>query len=378
VQPDLRPLFEVDDEVVYLNCPAMSPLLRTVRVAGEQALARRARPWTIRAADWFTEVERLRGLAGGLLGSDSDHVALVPSSSYGMAVAARNLHAGPGQRVVLLAHEFPSSFHTWRAFTERTGAELVPVEREPDQTWTDAVVATIDERTAVVVVPNVHWTNGALVDIPEIARRTRAVAGAALAIDASQSFGMMPLDLDDVRPDFLVSVGYKWQLGPVGISYLYVDERHHGGEPLEENWAVRAGADDFASLVDYHDAYQPGARRFDVGQRPNYGLVPMAVAGLEQLEAWSIAAVGEAVAAITARIADGAAALGLDPLPAGERGPHILGIGLPDGAAARVSAALHEDNVVVSVRGSSLRIGPYLHTHDADVERFLAALAAAV
>ena len=374
---DLRHLFEVDDEFAYLNVPYMSPLLRSVRMAGEQALARRARPWTIRAPDWFTEIERLRGLAAGLLGTDADHVALVPSSSYGLAVAARNLPAGPGQRVVLLDHEFPSSYYTWQASTQRTGAELVRVDRAPGESWTEAVLATIDERTAIVVAPHVHWTNGALVDLPAVATQARA-AGAALVIDASQSFGIMPLDLARVRPDFLISVGYKWQLGPVGLSYLYVDERHHGGEPIEQNWMVRAGADDFASLVDYQDEYLPGARRFDMGQRPNFGLVPMAIAALEQLQAWGIAPVGRAVAAITDRIATGAASLGLTVPPAEARGPHILGVDLPPGSAERVSAALQADRVVISVRGPSLRIGPYLHTHDADVDRLLSALATAL
>jgi selenocysteine lyase/cysteine desulfurase len=377
VLTDLRHLFEVDDEVTYLNVPYMSPLLRSVRVAGEQALARRARPWTIRPADWFTEVERLRGLAGGLLGTLGDHVALVPSSSYGMAVAARNLPAQPGQRVVLLEHEFPSSYYTWQSFTRRTGAELVRVDRVAGESWTEAVLAAIDERTAVVVAPHVHWTNGALVDLPAVADRART-AGAALVIDASQSLGIMPLDLARVQPDFLISVGYKWQLGPVGLGYLYVDERHHGGEPIEQNWAVRAGADDFASLVDYQDEYQPGARRFDMGQRPNFGLVPMAVAALEQLESWGVAPIGAAVAKVTERIAAGAAALGLTPMPPAARGPHILGIDLPDGAAERVGAALQADRVVVSTRGRSLRIGPYLHTHDSDVDRLLSALAAAL
>jgi selenocysteine lyase/cysteine desulfurase len=373
VLTDVRHLFEVDDEVTYLNTASMSPLLRSVRVAGEQALARRARPWTIRAPDWFTAVERLRGLAAGLLGTDADHVALVPSSSYGLAVAARNLTAGPGQRVVLIDHEFPSSFHTWQEFSRRTGAELVRVDRPPDRTWTDALLDAIDERAAIVVATNLHWTNGLLVDLPAVADRARA-AGAALVVDASQSFGVMPLDLARVRPDFLVSVGYKWQLGPVGLSYLYVDERHHGGEPLEQNWAVRAGADDFANLVDYHEDHQPGARRFDVGQRPSFGLVPMAVAALEQLQAWRIAAVGRAVGAIAEGIAAGVGELGLTVPPPEARAPHILGVDLPPGSAEQVGAALQTAKVVVSVRGRSLRIGPYLHTHDADADRLLSAL----
>jgi selenocysteine lyase/cysteine desulfurase len=377
VLTDQRNRFEIDDQVVYLNSAALSPLLRSVRVAGEQGLARRARPWTIRASDWFTDVERLRGLAGELLASDADHIAVVPATSYGLAVAARNLPAGPGQRVVVLAGEFPSSFHTWQRFTDRTGAELVLVEREPGQSWTEAVIAAVDDRAAIVVAPNVFWTNGALLDLAAVADATHA-AGAALVVDASQSFGALPLDVSTLRPDFLVSVGYKWLLGPVGVSFLYVDERHHGGEPIEENWVTRLGADDFAGLNDYADDYQPGARRFDVGQRSNFGSVPMALAGLEQVQAWGPAAIGEALGVVTTGIADRVAALGLTVAEAGARAPHILGLELPAGTAGPVSAALHDRGVVVSVRGPDLRVSPHLHTHDADVDRLVDALAAAL
>jgi selenocysteine lyase/cysteine desulfurase len=377
VLADQRAQFEIDDEVAYLNTASLSPLLRSVRAAGEAALVQRGRPWTITADHWFSDVERLRSSIARLINGSPEGVALVPASSYGLSVAARNLHAGPGDRVLVLGQEFPSSYYTWRRFAARTGSDLVEVDRQPGQRWTDAVLAALDERTAVVVVPNVHWTNGAWVDLHAVKVRAGDV-GAALVVDASQSLGAVPLDIESLRPDFVVSVGYKWQLGAVGVSYLYVDERHRSGEPLEENWALRVGADDFAALVDYQDEYQPGARRFDMGQRPSFGLVPMAIAAIDQLLAWGVPDIAEALGRVTDEIAERARALGLAPPARDERGPHILGLELPPDAMDRVAGALARNGVVVSVRGRSLRIAPHLHTSTADIDRLVDALRTAL
>ena len=374
---DQRAQFEIDDEVAYLNTASLSPLLRSVRAAGEAALVQRGRPWTITADHWFSDVERLRSSIARLINGSPEGVALVPASSYGLSVAARNLHAGPGDRVLVLDQEFPSSYYTWRRFAARTGSDLVEVDRQPGQRWVDAVLAALDERTAVVVVPNVHWTNGAWVDLHAVKVRAGDV-GAALVVDASQSLGAVPLDIESLRPDFVVSVGYKWQLGAVGVSYLYVDERHRSGEPLEENWALRVGADDFAALVDYQDEYQPGARRFDMGQRPSFGLVPMAIAAIDQLLAWGVPDIAEALGRVTDEIAERARALGLAPPARDERGPHILGLELPPDAMDRVAGALARNGVVVSVRGRSLRIAPHLHTSTADIDRLVDALRTAL
>src|SRR5437016_13306398 len=90
---DQRSKFEVDDEVAYFNTASLSPLLRSVRAAGGEALDRRAKPWTISAPDWFTDVEELRSRFARLIGGTPDDVALIPATSYGLSVAARNLTA---------------------------------------------------------------------------------------------------------------------------------------------------------------------------------------------------------------------------------------------------------------------------------------------
>jgi kynureninase len=103
-----RDEFDVPADVAYFNTANLSPLLHRVRDAGVEALARRGRPWTIASDDWFSDVERLRALFARLVEADADGVALVPATSYGFAVAARNLRLVEGDVILALAEEYPS------------------------------------------------------------------------------------------------------------------------------------------------------------------------------------------------------------------------------------------------------------------------------
>ncbi len=336
-----------------------------------------AAPWRIASTDWFTEVERLRGLFAQVIGSEADGVALIPASSYGLAIAAANLDAAPGQSVLVLDEEYPSGIYTWRSFVQRTGAELHTVRRESAQSWSDAILAALDERTAIVSVPNVHWTNGALIDLGPVCERAHEL-GAAVVLDVSQSAGAMPIDVAELRPDFLVSVGYKWLLGPLSVAYLYVDGRHWDGEPFEHNWIVREGAEDFATLVDYTDELQPGARRFDVGARTNFLLTPMAIAALEQILDWTVPSIETTLSEITGSIEEGARARGLVAPAAAQRGPHMIGIEVPESRRKAVLNELKAREVHVGPRSSWLRVSPHLHTTEADIDQLFAALDAAL
>jgi selenocysteine lyase/cysteine desulfurase len=368
-----RRLFEIPDGIAYFNVANLAPQLRPVRAAAEAALERRAAPWTIGAAAWFSDVERLRDLFARVIGADPDGVALIPATSYGMAVAAANLEARPGDRVVVIDEEYPSGIYTWRALAHRTGAELITVRREAGRSWTEAVLDALDERVRILSVPNVHWTNGALVDLDRVCARAHEL-DAAIVLDVSQSAGAMPLDVEALRPDFLISVGYKWLFGPLGVAYMYLDERHRGGEPIEHNWVNRAGSEDFAGLVEYTDEFQPGARRFDVGARTNFMLVPMAIAALEQVLEWSVERIGPTLAEVTGGIERSARERGLEAIPAADRGPHMIGIGLPDTPPDELVGGLAARDVYAGVRSAWLRVAPHLHTTDADVERLFAAL----
>jgi selenocysteine lyase/cysteine desulfurase len=369
-----RDLFDVPPDVTYLNSASLGPRLHAVSRAGIDAIRVQAAPWRVGSDEWFGAPERLRALAARVMGADSDGVALIPAASYGIAVAAANVSVRAGQSIVVLDQQFPSNVYAWRDLARQRGARLVTVARDATGMWTDALLAAIGEDTAVVAIPNCHWTDGSLVDLERVSAHTRRV-GAALVVDASQSLGAYPLDIERIQPDFLVSVGYKWLLGPFSLGFLYVAPRWRDtGLPLERPWLTRRGSDDFARLVEYTDDFRPGARRFDMGEYPQFNLLPMTFAALEQILRWGVADIQRAIATLTDHLVTRATALGFAAPPSGGRVGHFVGLRRPGGIPADLTAALARERVYVSIRGNSIRVAPHLHNDLADIDRLVAIL----
>jgi selenocysteine lyase/cysteine desulfurase len=371
--PNQRHRFDMARDVHYLNCAYMSPLSDTVRAALSTGAAKKAQPWTYKPADFFGLAEDFRSSAATLLGTQADNIAIIPSVSYALAVAAKNLPLKAGQSVVVLADQFPSNLYIWRERAKETGADIATVQRDVTLGWTAAVLDAISPNTAIVAVPHNHWADGGLLDLVAIGEKCRSV-GAALVLDLTQSLGALPFDIASVQPDFCVSACYKWMMGPYGIGALYVAPKYHKGQPIEHNWVNRAGAQDFSRLTDYTNDFQPGARRYDMGEKSNPPLLLAAKAGIDMLIEWGVDAVSATLAAKTNAIADAARGIGIIADDIGMRAPHFLSLrfsdGVPDGLTDRLASA----NVFVSLRGTSLRVTPHVYNDYADSAALIAAL----
>lgn len=370
--PPQRDAFDLPDGVAYLNCAFMAPQLRRVSEVGIAAVQRKQQPWRIGPADFFDHLERLRGLFAQLIQGDAEGVAVVPAASYAVSTAAANVSASGESRIVVLADQYPSNVYPWHDLARRSGASVVAVERPDDGDWTRAVVESIDERTVAVAVPNCHFMTGALIDVATIGEAARTV-GATFVIDATQSLGVLPLDVNEVGPDMVVAAGYKWLLGPYSVGYAWTAPHCRDWRPLEHHWAGREGSEDFAHLTSYTATFRPGARRFDGGEASNFVLLPMALAALETVAEWSVERVAATVEPLTAAVVNGAAAIGLS-VHAEPHARHIVGLRLPVGSPAAVVQGLAGAQVHVSLRGESLRVSPYVFNTADDVERLLAAL----
>jgi selenocysteine lyase/cysteine desulfurase len=362
------------DDVHYINCAYMSPLSDTVREAMAAGAAMKAQPWTYKADAFFAYPEQFRSRVAALMGTQTDCIAIIPSASYGLATAAKNLSISSGQSIIVLGDQFPSNLYIWRERAQETGAHIITVQRGADG-WNPAVLSAIDSDTAIVAVPHTHWADGGLLDLVAIGAACRKV-GAALVLDLTQSLGALPFNIAEVQPDFVVSACYKWMMGPYGIGALYAAPQYHQGQPIEHNWVNRAGAQDFSKLTDYRDDFQPGARRFDMGEKSNPPLLLGAVAGIDMLLQWGVDAVSATLAAKSNAIADAARGIGLIADDIGLRAPHFLSLRFQDAVPDALTDRLAAANIFVSLRGTSLRVTPHVYNNEADSAALIAALSA--
>lgn len=368
-----KELFDIEDGVTYLNAAYMGPLMKTSADLGAAAVNNKLHPWEIPVSEFFDPPARFYGLAAEMIDAEPSDVAIVPSVSYGMAIAAKNIPISAGQKIVVMADQFPSNVYSWMEVARESDAIIETVDWPADGDWTSALLNAIDDNTAIVATANAHWTNGTLIDLVAISKKSREV-GAALVLDLTQSLGVMPFSVKDVDPDYMVVGTYKWLLGPYSLGFIYVAPRNHGGKPIEESWMTRKGAEDFTRLVDYKEEYEPAARRFDMGEKSNFINIAIANDALSKINELGVDNIAAYIKTLTDYIAEKSKAIGLSVVDDHFRTPNLIGINFKYGVPDHIAPALAAKKVFVSIRGSSIRVAPHIYNDKADIDRLFEVL----
>jgi selenocysteine lyase/cysteine desulfurase len=219
----------------------------------------------------------------------------------------------------------------------------------------------------------VHWSDGGLLDVDAIAAALRR-QGAVFLIDATQSAGVLAMDVARLDPDFVIFPTYKWLLGPYGRAFLYVARRHQGGLPLEQTAAGRRDVRAENAVYFSDIRYVADARRFDMGERDHFVSMEMAAIGMEMMGEWGAAAVAQRLAMLTDRIAEGLRGIGVGVPPRQLRAPHILSLNFKDGMPKGLIEGLAGEDIYVAARLGRMRVSPHVFNDEADGDRFVAAL----
>jgi selenocysteine lyase/cysteine desulfurase len=333
-------------ETTYLNTASMGIPPRSAADAMRQALD----AWTAGRPSFDVyepAVAAARSSFARITGTTADRVALSHTVTASVARIAAALPSGA--EVLGVDGDFASVLNP---FAMRADLRLrtVPLEKLAD---------TVHAGTELVAVSAVQSADGRIADLAAL-REAAAGHGARLLIDASQAAGWLPLRTDDV--DFVVCAGYKWLLGPFGVSYLAVREGAEDGvSTIQSSW--------YAAESPWDSCYGPvtalaaSARRFDA--TPAFPLYVLASAAIAYVEKLGVAAVHAHDTALAARFRDGLRSLGHEPVPA--EGSAIVAVPGLGQAAERLAAA----EVRASARAGNLRLSFHLYNSEADVDRAL-------
>jgi cysteine desulfurase/selenocysteine lyase len=382
VNPELRTLFPGTRDQVYLDVAARGLVPEPVRAA-VSAYMENAVMGTGNKDRLREQIDETRAKFARLIGADADEVAITKNVSEGLNLFAASVRWEAGDNVVVCPElEHPNNIYLWYNLGALHGVEVRAIAPSDGRMPIEAMAAAMDESTRVVTFPTVSFAPGFTTDVPALVAAARRVGALTLA-DGAQSIGALRTDVHALGVDALAVSTQKCLLGLYGFGFLYV--RRAIAETLVPIHIARYGID----LGDAHETayaegplrYQPGARRFDLGNY-NYLGMTAAKAALELIESVGVEAIDRHVRGLAARLADGLLALGL-PVVGGAPGPHlahIVSVGTigggrhytaDDPAMNELHARLTAQRIRHSIRSGILRFAVAVYNDDADIDRVL-------
>jgi len=369
-------LFSLQEDIHYLNCAYKAPLLKSCEVAATKALKDDRNPIGRTPEHFFKDLGIIKSEFSKIVKCNPSQVAIIPSSSYGIASALKNIHCQPGQHAITIKDEFPSDYLALHKWCANHKAELRVISAEAingrvGEAWNRSILESITEDTALVIMSSVHWMNGIKFNLEEIGAKCKAV-GAKFVVDGTQSVGALQIDVNKFNIDALICAAYKWLFGPYSTGVAFYGDAFNGGEPIEESWMNRTNAADFAKLTNYDLNYTPDAGRYNVGQTSNFILAPMLKSSLIQINTWGVEQIELYCSQLVRPLFDYLNKLGLTIEDDAFRTNHLFGLPMPkDVSSDRLKANFAKNNIYVSVRGQSLRISVNVFNTEQDISKLI-------
>ena len=159
--------------------------------------------------------------AGHLINATADDIAAGSSATELLCSLAWAVSPEKNQNVVSTEIVFPSTVYPWQRVANSTGCEIRLAKEKNNFMHTDDIIALIDQKTAVVCISHVEYGNGQTFDLQLLAEAAKD-HGALLVVDATQSAGAIPIDVQICPVDALISGAYKWLCGPFGTAFMYL------------------------------------------------------------------------------------------------------------------------------------------------------------
>ncbi len=358
--------FPVTKKYIYLDHAGIAPFSLRVNAVVQNFLAESAEGGAFYYPKWSRQVDDVRRSCSSLLNAAQDEIAFVKSTSHGLSIVANGLDWNAGDNVLVFEKEFPSNLYPWISL-EQKGIQVKFIPSREGRILFEDIERLIDAKTRLLAMSSVQFSNGFRVDLEKAGKLCKS-RGVLFCVDAIQSLGIIPMDVEAFNIDFLSADAHKWLMGPEGIGIFYCRrELVERITPPLIGWKCVQNEFDFAH-PDFR--LKTNALKFEEGSMNLMGILGLGAA-LEMLAEVGIGRIRDRVLDLGDVIIGEAEKRGLTlltPRNRQDRGGNITVAGDFDPLIMRDH--LREKGIMVNARGGGLRISPHFYNNEEEIAAF--------
>ena len=359
--------FPHPSNLIYLNHAAVAPWPKRTCEAVQSFAAENMRQGALDYLLWTRNIDALRQRLAELINAPArDDIALLKNTSEALSTVAYGIDWQIGDNIVSFAQEFPSNRIVWESLVSR-GVELRLIDLTANTHPEQVLIDRCDKHTRLVSCSSVQYTDGQQMNIDLLGAFCRE-HDILFCVDAIQSLGALPFDVQACKADFVMADGHKWMLGPEGVAVFYCRDVLRERLRLNQyGWNMVEHAGDF-ERVDWSPATT--ARRFECGSPNMLGIYALQ-ASLGLLQDIGLDQVSKHVldnSALLVDLVDSNDFTLISPREV-QRRSGIVTFRIEGRDPLELYRYLMSQGVVCARRGGGIRFSPHFYTESSKIEQ---------
>jgi len=312
----------------------------------------------------------LHQVVSQLINAGPDDIAAGSSATELLCSLAWAISPSKDQNVVSTEIVFPSTVYPWQRVASSTGCEIRLAKEKNNFIHINEIITLIDQHTAVVCISHVEYGNGQTFDLHLLAEAAHE-HGALLVVDATQSAGAIPIDVQACPVDALISGAYKWLCGPFGAAFMYLSP--HLQTKLEPGLVGFRSHKNMWDLDASRIDYPQSAQKFEFSTMA-FGCAVGLTRAINFLNDVGVENIFQHNRQLADRLIEGLQTSGAvitSPLDDESRSS-IVRAHFENISSNKIIQSLKHAGVFVSRRGDSIRFSPHLYNSMSDIDKALA------
>ena len=361
---EIRKDFPMTERVAYLNSAAAGPPPRIVSETAARFYSQMLLEGDERWDEWLVTRERIRERVAKLINAESDEIGFTTNTSHGMNLIVDALF--DHGEVFSCDLEFPVTTITWM----HRGTHVHLIKTRNGELHAEDIHRTMNERTAVISLSHVQYSNGFRAALEEIG----ATKGEHLfVVNASQSAGAFEIDVRRMKIDALCATGHKWMLAGYGSGFVYLSrDLLERTRPRSVSWL--SVEDPFAMRNDQFQLKRDAAARSEQGC-PHFAGIFALGAAVDYMMKIGVSKIERRVLVLNRLLTSRLQEAGWKVLsPLRDEWMRSAETLVEAENPAQVTAHLKERGVAVTEKPQGIRLATHFFNNESDIERLIEAL----